>query len=99
MSCIYDLLYIDIGKIVGETVVQIRKEVLVFVRVLLDQVNTLPIYGNLKKQYEYVSKFLFMSVSETELTGTNDLGQSQYKFQLGVIKVTMCILVLFTSPS
>jgi hypothetical protein len=61
---------LDIGKIVGTTVVQIRNEVLDFVRVLVEQVRALPIYGNLKEQYKHVSKFLFIYISETELTYT-----------------------------
>jgi hypothetical protein len=55
----------DIGKIVGKTVVQIRNEVLDFVRVLVDQVKALPLYGNLKEQYKHVSKFLFIYISES----------------------------------
>jgi hypothetical protein len=99
LSCIYDLLCIDVGKNVGKTVVQIRNEVLGFVRVLLDQVKALPIYDNFKEQYKQVSKFLFMSVSETELTCTKNLGQSQYKFQFGMVRITVCILFWFTNPS
>ncbi|PNF29921.1 hypothetical protein B7P43_G07271 [Cryptotermes secundus] len=43
----------DTGKIVGKTVVQIRNEVLDFVRVLVDQVKALPVYGNIKEQYKH----------------------------------------------
>lgn len=68
---IWLILCLDIGKIVGKTVVQIRNEVLDFVRVLVDQVKALPVYGSIKEQYKHVSKFLFISyISETELTCT-----------------------------
>lgn len=53
---------LDIGKIVGTTVVQIRNEVLGFVRVLVDQVKSTPLVSNLKEYYKQVSKQFILIV-------------------------------------
>jgi hypothetical protein len=64
IMCICLIFCLDIGKIIGKTVVQIRNEVLDFVRAVVEQVRTLPIYGNLKEQYKHVSKFFFIYIYE-----------------------------------
>jgi hypothetical protein len=64
---VYDYWYffcLDVGKIVGTTVVQIRNEVLEFVRVLVDQVKSIPIVSNFREQYKQVSKHCILVVGK-----------------------------------
>jgi len=62
--CNYCSFFLDTGKIFGRTVIQIRNEVLSFVRALVDQVKSIPIVTNFKEQYTHVSKHFILIVGK-----------------------------------
>ncbi|KAJ9587836.1 hypothetical protein L9F63_018708 [Diploptera punctata] len=42
----------DAGKVIGSTVIQVRNEIVAYVKLLLNQVEALPAYTTLKQQYQ-----------------------------------------------
>ena len=52
---IVTFIVLDIGKIIGNTFIQVRNELVGFVKIIVEQLRTLPAFHALKEQVDQVS--------------------------------------------